>query len=106
MADSEPPKKPDYDRTKQAGDRIKQAVEALRKAQESLGRTSKKLPSKEECEALGSRLKDLNDSYPATRAFLNMRGLTSVRDLDAQGIKDLERYLEQVLSELTKDKSN
>ena len=45
---------------------------------------------------LGSRLTDV---FPATRAFLDARGVASVRDLDAQGRADLKAHLEAALKE-------
>ncbi len=45
-------------------------------------------------------LQDLNSKYPATQEFLKQRGLTNVRQLDAQGREDLLTHLRDVLRKL------
>jgi len=45
-----------------------------------------------------SSLEDLNSAYPTTQEFLRQRGLTNVRELDAQGREDLKRHLEGTLA--------
>jgi hypothetical protein len=47
-------------------------------------------------------LKDLNSAMPATQEFLRARGLTHVRQLDAQGNKELLNYLQKLHDELYK----
>lgn len=99
MANSKPPKKP-------GADRVEQAIKALRESNGALNGALDSLPPQEKLEELKSGLEAMNDSYPATRAFLNIRGLTSVSELDQKGREDLRRYLEQVLADVTKNKSN
>jgi len=45
-------------------------------------------------------LDKLNSSAPATQEFLFSRGLTSIRQLDEQGRKDLIKFLQGKLDEL------
>lgn len=41
-----------------------------------------------------------NSAYPATREFLESRGLTSATELDEPGLRDLRRHLQNTLREL------
>lgn len=50
-------------------------------------------------------LEDANSLFPATKSFLQERGLTNVRQLDAQGRKDLELHLRKTLQEALAKKS-
>lgn len=45
-------------------------------------------------------LADLNSQFPATREFLEARGLKHVNELDKDGLKELEDYLRNKLSQL------
>jgi hypothetical protein len=45
---------------------------------------------------LRDRLQDLNTAFPETKNFLTGRGLDHVSQLDAQGLKDLQEYLQGV----------
>ncbi len=49
--------------------------------------------ARRDLEKLRDKLQDMNSQYPATRRFLYSRGLAHVRELDAQGMKDLREYL-------------
>lgn len=46
-----------------------------------------------------SRLDDINSSFPATRAFLQKKGLTNVSQLDEQGRTDLMAFLSRALEQ-------
>ncbi len=50
-------------------------------------------------------LEDINSQYPATKAFLQARGLTNVRQLDADGLKVLEQHLRDTLAAIFKTSS-
>jgi hypothetical protein len=50
-------------------------------------------------------LEDANSAFPATQEFLRARGLTHMRELDAQGRKELREHLERTLQELCKAKA-
>jgi hypothetical protein len=50
-------------------------------------------------------LEDLNSSYPATQEFLQARGLTNVRQLDAAGRAELVKHLEKTLADIFKTSS-
>lgn len=52
-----------------------------------------------------SQLEDLNSAFPATKEFLVARGLTNVRQLDAQGMRELKEHLERTLQGLCKAKA-
>lgn len=47
-------------------------------------------------------LEDLNSAFPATREFLEARGLTNVRELDKRGLAELRTHLEGILKGLSK----
>lgn len=47
-------------------------------------------------------LEDANSAFPATKEFLEARGLTNVRQLDAQGLQELRAHLEGILQGLCK----
>lgn len=51
----------------------------------------------DELKDLSRTLGELNGAFPATKAFLDRCGATSVNDLDAQGLKDLKAHLEAEL---------
>ena len=46
-------------------------------------------------------LMDANSQYPETQKFLASRGLTHVKQLDRQGIRDLTEHLKTVLARIT-----
>ena len=50
-------------------------------------------------------LEDANSAFPATQEFLRARGLTNVRQLDAQGNQELREHLERILQALCKAKA-
>ena len=50
-------------------------------------------------------LQDLNTAFPATQEFLRERGLTHVRELDAQGLEDLKSHLQKIHDRLYKNKA-
>lgn len=50
-------------------------------------------------------LEDANSAFPATQEFLQARGLTNVRELDPQGLKELREHLERTLQALCKAKA-
>ena len=50
------------------------------------------------------RMKDVNTQFPATRAFLETRGLKSVRELGRKGVEELTEYLKKVLDFSTNSK--
>lgn len=50
---------------------------------------------KQRLEKLLVELKDLNSSFPATREFLQARGLSHVNELDRQGTEELIAYLKE-----------
>lgn len=52
-----------------------------------------------------TQLEDLNSSFPATREFLESRGLTNVRQLDKSGLQELKEHLERTLQGLCKAKA-
>jgi hypothetical protein len=52
-------------------------------------------------ETLHGELMDANSQFPETRKFLAGRGLTHVKQLDRQGIKDLTAHLQTVLARIT-----
>ncbi|HSD12804.1 MAG TPA: hypothetical protein VLC10_04560 [Patescibacteria group bacterium] len=68
--------------------------------------------SPEELEEIGrkaretlTQLEDLNSAYPATKEFLAARGLTNVRELDKEGMRELKEHLERTLQSLCKAKA-
>ena len=56
---------------------------------------------KEGLDKLHGELMDANSQFPATQEFLASRGLTHVKQLDRQGIKDLAAHLQAVLHSVT-----
>ncbi len=52
-----------------------------------------------------TQLEDLNSAFPATREFLEARGLTNVRQLDKAGMQELKEHLERTLQGLCKAKA-
>lgn len=50
-------------------------------------------------------LNDANSSFPATKSFLDARGLSNVSQLDKQGLSDLTDHLKNILSELNRSKN-
>lgn len=42
-------------------------------------------------------LQDVNSVFPETQNFLRSRGLNHVSQLDEQGLKELQKYLQMVL---------
>lgn len=50
-----------------------------------------------ELEKLSETLGKANDAFPATRAFLESKGVASVNDLDSEGRRELKLHLEQEL---------
>lgn len=80
------------------------------KDRNALAATIAKLPQDklDEIEALARKtlagLEDANSAYPATRAFLQARGLVNVRQLDKQGMQELRTHLEETLRSLCKAK--
>lgn len=42
-------------------------------------------------------LGDLNSAFPATKTFLEARGLRSVNELDKNGLRELRKHLEDTL---------
>lgn len=51
----------------------------------------------ETADRLLREMQDINSARPATREFLQARGLTNVRELDAAGQKELREYLQNKL---------
>lgn len=52
----------------------------------------------ERASRLIKKSEDLNSAFPATREFLESRGLTNIRQLDNQGMRDLDMYLQAYLA--------
>lgn len=52
---------------------------------------------REHLEDLSEGLGKLNDGYPATREFLDRKGVSSVNDLDKAGMSELRAHLEDTL---------
>lgn len=69
-------------------------VTCVRPGQTALGE------SKEKLEDALERLQRLNSSFPATREFLEARGLDSVAQLDRQGVNELREHLQKVYKRL------
>lgn len=42
-------------------------------------------------------LQDVNSIFPETQNFLQSRGLNHVSQLDEQGLKELQKYLQMIL---------
>lgn len=51
-------------------------------------------------------LQDVNSIFPETQNFLRSKGLTHVSQLDEQGLKDLQKYLQMILIRDATFKSN
>lgn len=48
-------------------------------------------------EDISEGLGKLNDMYPATQVFLKAKGVSSVNDLDKEGMRELRIHLEDTL---------
>lgn len=59
---------------------------------ETLPKYNKALTELRDC------LNDANSAFPATKAFLQARGLSNVSQLDKQGLVELTKHLENTLS--------
>lgn len=76
-------------------DKAKLAAGLDRYSDEELGEIKQGL------DKLHGELMDANSQFPATREFLASRGLTHVKQLDRQGIKDLTAHLQAILRSVT-----
>ena len=70
---------------------LKEGLEKLGEQIEELERKSKELLK---------NLQDRNSQFPETKKFLESKGLSHVRELDSNGIGELETYLLSVYKQI------